>query len=146
MICFVSKEFQEHLIFSSDIKKLQNLSFLNQKNYNCFMYQKRLNITRYFFICLILQTAKIRPYISAVILRELNFTKSRYESFISLQEKLHSNICRNRSLVSIGTHDLDTIQGPFSYEAHKPEKINFIPLNQKKSFNMVELFEFYKVY
>ncbi|KTW32756.1 phenylalanine-tRNA ligase, beta subunit [Pneumocystis jirovecii RU7] len=90
------------------------------------------------------ETAKIRPYISAVILRELNFTKSRYESFISLQEKLHSNICRNRSLVSIGTHDLDTIQGPFSYEAHKPEKINFIPLNQKKSFNMVELFEFYK--
>ncbi|KAG5519370.1 hypothetical protein PMAC_001996 [Pneumocystis sp. 'macacae'] len=90
------------------------------------------------------ETSKIRPYISAVILRELNFTKSRYESFISLQEKLHSNICRNRSLVSIGTHDLDTIQGPFSYEAHKPEKINFVPLNQKKSMNMVELFEFYK--
>ncbi|KAG4300834.1 hypothetical protein PCANB_002894 [Pneumocystis canis] len=90
------------------------------------------------------ETEKIRPFISATILRGLHFTKNRYESFISLQDKLHSNICKNRSLVSIGTHDLDTIQGPFSYEAQKPEEINFIPLNQKKSMNMVELFEFYK--
>ncbi|KAG4306103.1 hypothetical protein PORY_000091 [Pneumocystis oryctolagi] len=90
------------------------------------------------------ETAEIRPFISAAILKGLNFTKNRYESFISLQEKLHLSICRNRSLASIGTHDLDTIQGPFSYEAHKPEDVNFIPLNQKKSMNMVELFEFYK--
>ena len=37
---------------------------------------------------------------------------------------------RKRSLVSIGTHDLDTIEGPFSYEALPPEKIKFKPLNQ----------------
>ncbi|KTW31449.1 phenylalanine-tRNA ligase, beta subunit [Pneumocystis carinii B80] len=90
------------------------------------------------------ETEKIRPFVSAAILRGLHFTKRRYESFISLQDKLHSNICRNRSLVSIGTHDLDTIQGPFSYEAHKPEEINFIPLNQKKSMDMDELFKFYE--
>lgn len=89
------------------------------------------------------ETEKIRPFISAAILRGIHFTEQRYESFISLQDKLHSNICRNRSLVSIGTHDLDTIQDPFSYEARKPEEINFIPLNQKKSMNMTELFEFY---
>ena len=37
---------------------------------------------------------------------------------------------RRRSLVAIGTHDLDTIEGPFSYEALPPEQIKFKPLNQ----------------
>lgn len=27
------------------------------------------------------------------------------------QDKLHQNICRKRTLVAIGTHDLDTISG-----------------------------------
>lgn len=30
-------------------------------------------------------------------------------------DKLHQNICRKRTLVAIGTHDLDTIKGPFRY-------------------------------
>ena len=29
----------------------------------------------------------------------------------------------------MGTHDLDTIQGPFTYEALPPEEIKFAPLN-----------------
>jgi hypothetical protein len=32
------------------------------------------------------------------------------------------------TLVAIGTHDLDTIQGPFVYSADKPEDIKFQPL------------------
>ncbi|KAF3848114.1 hypothetical protein F7725_021142 [Dissostichus mawsoni] len=39
----------------------------------------------------------------------ITFTQERYDSFIELQEKLHQNICRKRSLVAIGTHDLDTV-------------------------------------
>ncbi len=38
-------------------------------------------------------------------------------------DKLHENICRRRTLVAIGTHDLDTIEGPFSYEALPPKDI-----------------------
>ena len=37
---------------------------------------------------------------------------------------------RRRTLVSIGTHDLDTVEGPFTYEALPPEQIKFKPLNQ----------------
>ena len=37
---------------------------------------------------------------------------------------------RRRSLVSIGTHDLDTVEGPFTYEALPPDQIKFVPLNQ----------------
>jgi phenylalanyl-tRNA synthetase beta subunit len=36
---------------------------------------------------------------------------------MDLQDKLHHNIGRKRTLVAIGTHDLDTLTPPFSYEA-----------------------------
>ena len=38
--------------------------------------------------------------------------------------------CRKRSIVSMGTHDLDTVEGPFTYEALPPDQIKFRPLNQ----------------
>ena len=89
---------------------------------------------------------KVRPYVSGAILRNVKFTQARYESFIALQDKLHQNLARQRTLVAIGTHDLDTIKGPFTYEALPPEEIEFVPLNQTKSMNAVELMNFYQVY
>ena len=47
---------------------------------------------------------------------------------------MHHNICRRRTLVAIGTHDLDTIKAPFRYAALKPEEINFIPLAQVPAY------------
>ncbi len=47
-------------------------------------------------------------------------------------------------ICSIGTHDLDTIQGPFTYDAQPPKDINFIPLNQTKKMNGEELMQFYE--
>nr|KAG5691848.1 hypothetical protein BaRGS_033452 [Batillaria attramentaria] len=69
----------------------------------------------------------------------------RYNSFIDLQDKLHQNLCRKRSLVAIGTHDLDTIKGPFVYDAKPPADIRFQPLGQTKEFTAVELMELYSV-
>ncbi|MCJ1228150.1 phenylalanine--tRNA ligase subunit beta [Toensbergia leucococca] len=90
------------------------------------------------------ETFKIRPYVSGAVLRNIKFTQERYESFIALQDKLHQNLARQRTLVSIGTHDLDTIEGPFSYEALQPKDIAFVPLNQKNSMNGIELMKFYE--
>jgi len=75
----------------------------------------------------------------------VKFTQARYESFIALQDKLHQNLARQRTLVAIGTHDLDTLQGPFTYEALPPEEIDFVPLNQTKKINAVELMKYYEV-
>ncbi|CUS12834.1 unnamed protein product, partial [Tuber aestivum] len=72
------------------------------------------------------------------------FTRDRYDSFIALQDKLHQNLCRQRTLVSMGTHDLDAVKGPFTYEALPPEEIVFAPLNQEKVMNGKELMEFYE--
>ena len=41
----------------------------------------------------------------------------------------------------MGTHDLDKIKGPITYEARNPEDINFIALKQDKSMNGRELFD-----
>lgn len=89
-------------------------------------------------------TSHIRPYACGAILRNIKFTEDRYQSFIALQEKLHQNIARQRTLVAIGTHDLDTIKGPFTYDAVPPEQISFIPLNQTKQMNGSELMTFYE--
>jgi phenylalanyl-tRNA synthetase beta chain len=87
---------------------------------------------------------QVRPLVSCAILRNIKFTKERYDSFIALQDKLHANLARQRTLVSIGTHDLDTIKGPFTYSAEPPEKIKFIPLNQTKEMNAAQLMTFYE--
>ncbi|KAN0079777.1 hypothetical protein V8E54_004991 [Elaphomyces granulatus] len=89
-------------------------------------------------------TMKIRPYVSGAVLRNITFDQARYSSFIALQDKLHQNLARQRTLVSIGTHDLDTIKGPFTYEALPPRDINFIPLNQTTEMDGEELMAFYE--
>jgi phenylalanyl-tRNA synthetase beta chain len=83
--------------------------------------------------------------VSGAVFRNIKFTPERYESFIALQDKLHQNLARQRTLVSIGTHDLDTLKGPFTYEALPPEEISFVPLNRQKKMNGVELMKFYEV-
>jgi phenylalanyl-tRNA synthetase beta chain len=92
-------------------------------------------------------TAQIRPYVVCAVLRNIQFDKRRYKSFIDLQEKLHQNICRKRSYVAIGTHDLDTLQPPFYYRALPPEEISFIPLTEQhtgRSFTGKELLTHYR--
>lgn len=89
-------------------------------------------------------TMKVRPYVSASILRNVAFTQDGYDSFISLQDKLHQNLARQRTLVAIGTHDMDTVQGPFTYEALPPKEIVFTPLNQTKEMNAEEMVQFYE--
>lgn len=90
------------------------------------------------------ETSWIRPFIVCAVLRGITFDEARYNSFIDLQDKLHQNLCRKRTLVAIGTHDLDTLEGPFTYEALAPSQIKFVPLKQEKEFRADELMEYYK--
>ena len=78
---------------------------------------------------------EVRPIGLCAILRGINFTDEMLKSFMDLQDKLHNNICRGRKLVSMGTHDLDTVKGPFIYKALIPEHIHFVPLNRDEEVN-----------
>ena len=91
-------------------------------------------------------TDKIRPFVVCAVLRDVSFQdKSRYNSFIDLQDQLHRNLCRQRTLVAIGTHDLDSVQPPFFYDARGPKDIEFIPLTpDDRSFTSDKLLDFYE--
>jgi phenylalanyl-tRNA synthetase beta chain len=85
----------------------------------------------------------VRPFVIGAVLRNITFTKDRYDSFIELQDKLHQNLARKRTLASVGTHDLDTIKGPFRYMARPPGDIKFVPLSQTKEFTSAQLMDLY---
>lgn len=91
------------------------------------------------------QCLRIRPFFAGAVLRNVHFTPRSYASFIDLQDKLHHNIGRRRILVSMGTHDLDTLTPPFSYEALPPTEIEFIPLNKTQKYTADKLMEVYEV-
>jgi phenylalanyl-tRNA synthetase beta chain len=72
----------------------------------------------------------VRDFVMCAVLRNIAFTPESYNSFIDLQEKLHQSLARKRTLVSAGTHDLDKVQPPFTYEATPRAQIKFVPLKQ----------------
>jgi phenylalanyl-tRNA synthetase beta chain len=92
----------------------------------------------------------VRRFMVCAVLRNIDFKRrpGLFVDFLNLQDKLHANICRKRKLVSVGTHDLDKIQGPFTYTAEDPKDIKFVPLQRNwmddkvrgKSMDAVELF------
>jgi phenylalanyl-tRNA synthetase beta chain len=95
----------------------------------------------------IIQTAatkEVRPFVVGAVLRGVTFTPESFASFIDLQDKLHQNIGRKRTLIAIGTHDLDTIQAPFTYTAEPKKDIKFIPLYEEKAMDVEELFNYYQ--
>jgi phenylalanyl-tRNA synthetase beta chain len=77
------------------------------------------------------------------VLRGVRLTPARYASLIDLQDKLHANICRKRTLVAIGTHDLATLQPPFTYAALPPASFSFVPLSDTRTFTGAALVEHY---
>ncbi|KAK4523657.1 hypothetical protein GAYE_PCTG71G1553 [Galdieria yellowstonensis] len=86
---------------------------------------------------------QVRQYMLSAVIRGVVLNRLRYQSIIDLQEKLHQNICRQRSLVSIGLHDLDKVQAPFVYDALPPTEIKFVPLGLDKEYRADQLFEYY---
>ncbi|EAX92593.1 phenylalanyl-tRNA synthetase, beta subunit family protein [Trichomonas vaginalis G3] len=86
----------------------------------------------------------VRPFLVSAVIRGITFTDESLKSFIDFQDKLHMNLCRRRTLASIGTHDLDTVEAPFAYTAEKPEDIVFVPLTGGPEVNGRQLYEHLK--
>lgn len=89
-------------------------------------------------------TSSIRPFVVCAVLRNLTLDQVSYQSCLDLQDQLHRNICRRRTLVAIGTHDLDSVEGPFSYEALSPEDIKFQHLFAEKEMNGKEMLDWFR--
>ncbi|EIW72865.1 hypothetical protein TREMEDRAFT_37000 [Tremella mesenterica DSM 1558] len=90
-------------------------------------------------------TSPLRPHFASAVLRLARpMNDLEYDSFIDLQDKLHQNLCRMRRFVAIGTHDLDTIEGPFRYMCRDPHEIKFAPLNKDTVHTAAELMTIYE--
>ncbi len=85
--------------------------------------------------------SKVRPYIAGALVENLEFTDEFVKQIMQLQEKLHLTYCRNRTKVSVGIHDAETVTHELTYAGIRPEKINFIPLDETKEMNGTEILE-----
>ena len=90
----------------------------------------------------------VRPHVFAVIVREVYTGKSDsakdlfVQSLMDHQEKLHTTLGRKRKSVSIGVHDLEGVQGPFSVSADKGDSV-FTPLGEEREMTLTEILEFH---
>ncbi|NP_001408309.1 phenylalanine--tRNA ligase beta subunit isoform 4 [Mus musculus] len=83
---------------------------------------------------------------SDVVLYKIDVPANRYDLLCleGLARGLQVFKERKRALVAIGTHDLDTLSGPFTYTAKRPSDIKFKPLNKTKEYTACELMNIYK--
>lgn len=129
-------------ITTTAIKSIHNFPFLSRIPHPRFTAVERAGGNLQVHV--LPSTAQIRPYVVAAVLRDVTFDQAAYTSFIDLQDKLHMNVCRKRTLVAIGTHDLDTLaDGVITYDAQPPAEIQFRPLNQDTEMTAVQLMDFY---
>lgn len=82
--------------------------------------------------CSDFQTAKVRPFAVAAVLRNITFTKERYDSFIELQEKLHQNICRFVGLRPLSALSSPSASLPFPILSHVPTSLSYCSLTGKR--------------
>ncbi|KRY00339.1 Leucine-rich repeat-containing protein 47 [Trichinella pseudospiralis] len=84
--------------------------------------------------------ANVRPYLVCCIVRGLDFSDSnKKKQFITMQSKLHFNVCNKRILGTIATHDLANVRFPLKYTALHPEKIKIKPLNRTTELTAAKL-------
>lgn len=71
--------------------------------------------------------AKVRPYVVASLVTELDLDDESIRQIISMQEDIHNGIGRRRKKVSIGIHNYDVLTPPIDYLALKSD-FSFTPL------------------
>lgn len=84
---------------------------------------------------------KVRPFISAAVVRDIKMSEDFIISMMELQEKLHFSIGKDRKKMAIGLHNFDAVTPPFTYKAVKPEEISFVPLGETVEMNLDEILQ-----
>jgi phenylalanyl-tRNA synthetase beta chain len=85
--------------------------------------------------------AEVRPYVVAAAVRNLRVDIATLKELIDLQEDLHWMIGRDRKKASIGVHNMDAVEPPFSYMTCAPNEIKFVPLDKTEEMTPQEVLE-----
>ncbi|XP_029874173.1 leucine-rich repeat-containing protein 47 isoform X1 [Aquila chrysaetos chrysaetos] len=75
----------------------------------------------------------VRPFIVCCVLKGANLKPGNaLKRFLSMQTKLHEDICEKRTAATIATHDLQLIKGPLTYDVQPPDELKITPLGRKE--------------
>lgn len=85
------------------------------------------------------EVSPIRPYMLGAIVRDMNLTDEDVVELMEVQEDLHWGIGRDRRKASIGVHNLEAVDPPFTYTAVDPKGIKFIPLGKTEEMTPEEV-------
>jgi len=85
--------------------------------------------------------SKIRPYMLAAVVRNIKLDEEVIVDLMEMQEDLHWGVGRNRKKASIGVHNLDVVEPPFTFTAVEPDKARFVPLDRTEEMSLREILE-----
>ncbi len=85
---------------------------------------------------------RIRPFVAAAVVRDVNLGVAGYESLIQLQDKIMLTYGRKRRRVAIGTHNFDLISFPLLYTTAEPRSISFVPLWENREMTLADVLQF----
>jgi len=85
--------------------------------------------------------ADVRPYVVSAVVRGLNIDYEAIRELMEMQEALHWMVGRDRKKASIGVHNLDAVEPPFSYVTCAPNEIRFVPLDKTEEMTPQEILE-----
>ncbi len=85
--------------------------------------------------------SKVRPYMLAAVVRNIKLDEEAIVDLMEMQEDLHWGIGRNRRKASIGVHNLDVVEPPFTFTAVEPDKARFVPLDMTEEMSLGEILE-----
>jgi len=84
---------------------------------------------------------QVRPYVVGAVIRNVRLDEELVRELMEMQEDLHWGVGRDRRKASIGIHNLDRVQPPFTYTASDPDSIRFLPLGGSEEMSLREILE-----
>jgi len=80
---------------------------------------------------------KVRPYITAIVVKDISFTDDSLRYLINFSEKIGETLGRSRRKLAMGIHDLQAIKGNLVYDASHEGKMVTLLEGKEMSFSEV---------
>lgn len=84
---------------------------------------------------------EVRPFMLAAVVRKIKLDSEAVRELMEMQEDLHWGIGRDRKKASIGVHNLDSVEPPFTYTTGEPDGVRFVPLDKTEKMSLREILE-----
>ncbi len=85
--------------------------------------------------------SRVRPYMLGAVVRGMRLDDESVRELMEIQEDLHWGVGRDRKKASIGVHNMNSVQPPFTYTTADPEAVRFVPLDKANEMSLKEILE-----